>query len=127
MPKSKPILVGVLHRPPEKPRFIEYLDNFLKESNIFNIQECYLMCDLLDKQYYDSYSQASPLVKKYMDHCFSHSLHQLTVKPTRTTERTKTLIDHILTKSLKKVIQSGVIEMGLSDHGLIYRTRRTTL
>ena len=34
---------------------------------------------------------------------------------TRTTDRTKTLIDHILTNSAEKVIQSGVIEMGLPD------------
>ena len=47
---------------------------------------------------------------------FSHSLHQLIVESTRTTERTKTLIDHILTNSSEKVIQSGVIEVGLSDH-----------
>ena len=69
-PKSKPILVDVLYRPPDKPRFIEYLDNSLKESNISNIQECYLMDDfnvnlfsgskmLLDKQYYDSYNKVS--------------------------------------------------------------------
>ena len=75
---------------------------------------------LLDKQSYDSYSQAPPLAKKYMDLCFSHSLHQLIAEPTRTTKHAKTLIDHILTNFSEKVIQSGVIEIGLSDHGLIY-------
>ena len=29
-PKSKPISVDVLYRPPDKPRFTEYLDNSLK-------------------------------------------------------------------------------------------------
>ena len=62
-----------------------------------------------------------------MDLCFSHSLHQLIAEPARTTERTKTLIDHILTNSAEKVIRSGVIEMGLSDHGLIYCTRKASL
>ena len=138
MPKLKQILVGVSYRLPDKLRLIEYLDNSLKESNISNIQECYLIGDfnvnllrgnkmLLDKQYYDSYSQASPLVTKYMDLCFSHSLHQLIAEPTRTTDRSKTPIDHILTNSAEKVIQSGVIEMVLSDHGLIYCTRKTSL
>ena len=74
---------------------------------------------LLDKQYYDFYSQAPPLVKEYMDLCFSHFLHQLIVEQARTTERTKTLIDYILTNSAIKVIHSGVIKMGLTDHGLI--------
>ena len=45
LPKSKPILVGVLYRPPEKPDFIKHLNNSLKESNISNTQECYLIGD----------------------------------------------------------------------------------
>ena len=48
------------------------------------------------------------------------------MEPTRTTEHTKTLTDHILTNSPEKVIQSGVIEMGLSDHQLTYRSRKTS-
>ena len=28
LPKSKPILISVLYRPPGKPGFIEYLENF---------------------------------------------------------------------------------------------------
>ena len=43
MPKSRPILVGDIYWPPEKPRFIEYLNNSLREINISNIQECYLI------------------------------------------------------------------------------------
>ena len=42
------------------------------------------------------------------------------MEPARTTEHTKALIDHILRNSLEKVIQSGVIEMRLSDHEVIY-------
>ena len=43
LPKSKPILVGVLYRPPDKPDFIEHLNNSLKESNMSNTQVCYLI------------------------------------------------------------------------------------
>ena len=96
LPKSKPILVGVLYRPSDKPDFIEHLNNSLKESNISNTQECYLISDfnvnllsgndmILEKQYSDSYSQAPPIVKNYIDLCFSRSLHQLIKEPTRTT------------------------------------------
>ena len=60
---------------------------------------------LLDKQYYDSCSQVLPLVKKYMNLCLSHSPHQLIVEPTRTTERTKILIDHILTTISSFIVQ----------------------
>ena len=41
------------------------------------------------------------------------------MEPTRTAEQTKTLVAHILMNSLEKVTQSGVIEMGLSDHELL--------
>ena len=97
MQKSKPILVGVLYWPPGKPRFIEYLDNSLKESNVSNIQGCYLMGDfnanlfdgnkmLLDKQYYDSYSQASPLVKKISGSLLFSLPTSIAAEPARTTE-----------------------------------------
>ena len=39
----------------------------------------------------------------------------------------KTLLGHILTNSPGKVIQSGVAEIGLSDHELIYCSRKTSL
>ena len=97
--KIKPILVGVLYRPPDKSDFIEYLNNSLKESNIYDTQECYLVGDfnvnllsgnkmILEKQYSDSYIQAPPIVKNYIDLCLSHSLHQLIMEPTRATEHT---------------------------------------
>ena len=46
-----------------------------------------------------------------MDLCFCHSLDQLIVEPTRTTERINTLIDHILTNSPEK----GYLEWHYSD------------
>ena len=45
LPKSKSILVEVFYGPPNKPEFIEHLDNSPNESNICNIQECYLIGD----------------------------------------------------------------------------------
>ena len=35
-------------------------------------------------------------------------------------------MDHVLTNSVHKIIQSGVIEMSLSDHELISCMRKTT-
>ena len=64
----------MLYRPPDKPDYIEHLNNSLKESNISNTQECYLIGDFnvnlfiewkqnaLGKQYSDSYSQALHIV-----------------------------------------------------------------
>ena len=100
----------MLYRPPEKPDFIEHLNNSVKESNISHIQECYLIGNfnvnllsenkmLMEEQYSASYSQVSLIVKKYNHLCFPRSLHQLIMKPTKITEHTKTLTDHILNNS----------------------------
>ena len=84
----------MLCQPLDKSRFIEYLDNsLLKEGNISNIQECYLMDDfnvnllsrikmLLDKYCYDSYSQALSLVKNQWSSGYFPSIHQLIAEPT---------------------------------------------
>ena len=67
------------------------------------------------------------LTGSYLEFCFTHSLEQIITRPTRITDQTATLIDHILTNSPDKVSQSGVIDLGLSDHDLIYCTRKTSL
>ena len=51
-------------------------------------------------------------------------LKQLIKVPTRITSNTSTLIDHILTSSSEKVVQAGIIETSLSDHQLIFCTRK---
>ena len=45
--------------------------------------------------------------------------------PTSVTSKTATLVDHVLTNSSQKVSQSGVIELDISDHDLVYCTRKT--
>ena len=62
-----------------------------------------------------------------MDLCFSHSLRQLIEELTETTERTKTLVDHILANSPENSIQSGVTKTGLSENQLTYCTRKASL
>ena len=44
--------------------------------------------------------------------------------PTRVTTGSSTIIDHVLASFPERVTQSGVIDIGLSDHQLIYCTRK---
>ena len=60
-----------------------------------------------------------------MDFGYSYSLQKLRLVSTRITENTVTLIDHILAIWPHKITQSEVIKLNLSDHGLIYCTRKT--
>ena len=53
-------------------------------------------------------------------------LNQLIVEPTHKWATGESVIDLILVSDHKNVIQSGVISVGLSDHMLIYCTRKVT-
>ena len=49
---------------------------------------------------------------------------QIIEKLTRITDKTSTLIDHILVNTPTKITQSGVLSKALSDHDVIYCTRK---
>ena len=51
-------------------------------------------------------------------------LTQLIEEPTRTTDKTSTLLDHILVNTPSKVPHSGGITKGISDHDIIFMTRK---
>ena len=63
-----------------------------------------------------------PLAKSHKEFCSLHGLTQIIDSPTRM--ETSTLIDHILTNSVDKISQSGVLDISLSDHQAIYCTRK---
>ena len=52
-------------------------------------------------------------------------LSQLITEPTSVTPVSKTLIDLCITNSPEKVTNSGVIHLGISDHSLVFLTRKT--
>ena len=47
-------------------------------------------------------------------------MYQLIKDPTRITKDFETLIDHIYTSNRDKIVSSGVIHTGLSDHSMVY-------
>ena len=52
-------------------------------------------------------------------------MHQLIKVPTRITCNSATIIDYILASYPKRVTQQGIIDVGLSDHQLIFCIRGT--
>ena len=133
--KSKPVLIGILYRPPDKYDFVNGLERTFSDTNLFESQECYLIGDInikvqpKDKEIFkhklaNTINKETPhLTRSYLEFCFAHSIEQIITRPTRVTDQTATLIEHILTNSLDKISQLGVIDLGLSDHDLIYCTR----
>ena len=63
-------------------------------------------------------------IKNYHQFCTMHGLKQLIKSPTRVTFSTSTLIDHILASFPSRISQEGVIAVGISDHQLIFCTRK---
>ena len=99
-----------MYRPPSQTNFLEILNMTFEKVDI-------------DKKEISS-KFLSHNVKNYHQFCTMHGLKQLTQSPTRVTYSTSTLIDHILTSAPSRVSQKVVINIGVSDHVLIFCTRK---
>ena len=134
LPNSKPITVGTIYRPPNQSNFLEVLnENMNKIDSISN--EIYILGDFnINFSLNDSYifskkgiinNKSFPSdVKSSYEYCTYFSLHQLIKVPTRITCNSATIIDHILASYPERVTQQGIIDVGLSDHQLIFCTRK---
>ena len=70
-------------------------------------------------------SKSIPIdVKSYHEFCTFFGLKVSTKVQTRITFSSSTIIDHILASYPERVTQHGVIDIGLSDHQLIYFNRK---
>ena len=142
LPKTKPILVGIIYNP-FKPDFLDKLSAAITGTDNFDNQEVYILGDFNinlwhgGKYIFQDDKVLSPRevhqsvkgndsynVIKYQEFCSLHSLKQLIKSPTRITENKSSLLDHVLTNYSEKISQSGVIDIGVSDHQLIYCTRK---
>ena len=135
IPKSKPIKIGIFYRPPSQNNFLDILMNELSSLNT-NKSEVYLLGDfnmnLLQRNQYVLKENLSckykdlitPLIRQYKEFCQFYSLKQFIREPTRITCDSSSLIDHILSNAVEKVSASGLIDIGISDHQLIFCTRK---
>ena len=118
-PKSKPIIVGVLYRPPDQHDFCDKFEQVFHKLPTDG--ECVILGDI--NICYKR--KISVLFKKYSAILKLFNFKQLIKSPTRTTDTVSSIIDHILCNTSEKISQSGVIPCGLSDHDLIFCTRKT--
>ena len=130
LPHSKPLVVHTIYRPPSEGSFTEKITEHFSKVNT-NDTEIYILGDfninLFSKQNYifhqTNTQSMSPKVKNYFQFCSLYGLEQLIKSPIRVTCSTSSLIDHIQTTFPERVSQQGIIDVGLSDHHLIYCTR----
>ena len=124
-PNSRPFAVISCYRPPnsnvdqffnEFSSLIEQLDNEDKELYILGD----LNCNLLAEQKDQPTNRLLLLSEEFQ-------LTQLIKEATRITDKTRTLIDVIFTNNRNRIVDSGVLHLGISDHSLIYVIRKISI
>ena len=114
---AKNILIGTVYRPPDQNDFYDLLEESLAKVDGM---ETHLIGDwntnMLRKE--------APVYKSFNRLCDLHGLSQLITQPTRVSEHSQTIIDLVVTTDQSKIASSGAIVCGLSDHYMIYCTRK---
>ena len=118
LPNSKPITVGAIYRPPNQSNFLEVLNENM--NKIDSISSKIYILDDFNINLLNSKSIPSD-VKSYYDFCTFLACIKVS---TRITCSSATIIDHILANYPERVTQQGIIDVGLSDHQLIFCTRK---
>ena len=86
LPKTKPILVGILYRPPDQSKFLDKLSSTaISRSNTFDNQEVYILDDL-NINLINKEKHIPKGIKRYKEFCSLYGLEQLISTPTRVTK-----------------------------------------
>ena len=127
--------VGIVYRPPTQTSFLETMNEHFYKLDTIN-KETYILGDLNINLYLNNknvFDKCSTIVsdtipydvRKYQEFCNAFNLKQLISRPTCITCSSSTIIDHILASYPDRVSQKGIIDIGISDHQLIFCTRKT--
>ena len=100
------------------------LTEAIHNTESFDEQEVLILGDINMNLLNTKFPGRLSFPKNYKEFCSMHGLKQIITTPTRVTEKTSTLLDHIFTNSGDRISQSGVLPIGLSDHMPIYCIRK---
>ena len=122
LPKSKPILLGAIYRSQTQTGYVPRLESIL-DSIPLN-QETFVLGDFNICTLKESLQKFS-LSRAYVDCLSGAGFKNIITEPTRVTDTPESCLDHILCNNCDKVYQCGVMPTGLSDHFLVYCTRKS--
>ena len=113
---NKTFTIGTVYRNTDTTirannKFFNHLQPVLKKIKSNN-RDCIIMGD----QNYNLGNIDNPLVDQFKDEMFSESFYSLINHPTRITETTNTILDHIWTNITDKQILSGIHVDCIADH-----------
>ena len=115
---SKSFLTGIMYsHPNETVQWNEFFDNQF-DKVLACEKEIYLMGD------FNRDLLQVNIKKTWLEYMESFGLEQIVKSPTRTTDHSETLIDHIYCNNLSNVLSTKVPILGLSDHFPVIVTRK---
>ena len=114
LPKSKPILCGVIYRPPHQTNFYSILDSVCSSTSHFSEYETILLGDFNTDV--SKTSKSCSLYSSFSSFIDMFNYTQLIHDFTRICSTSSTTIDLILVSDSNNISQSGVIETSFSDH-----------
>jgi len=92
LPKTKPILIGILYRPPKQSRFLNNVSLALTNIPNFDGRETYILGDININLL--CHGQKIPMgIKRYREFCALQGLTQIIKNATRITETSSSLLD----------------------------------
>ena len=120
-PNSRNFIVASVYRPPSSAqeffvafeKTIKMIDDEDKEFHILGDLNCNILTNTINQP-----------TKKLKEILETYQLPQLITEPTRVTANSCTLIDQYITSTPEKIVRSGVIHTGISDHNIIYGVRK---
>ena len=126
-PRASPFIILSWYRPPN-----ESFETFNKLEQVLRFfeaegKEIILLGDTNCDFSLETGGTKSPVpghVKRLKEIYLSFGLTQLISEPTRETENTSTLIDHIAVSNTSNIVESGVVKTAISDHYLVYSLRK---
>ena len=116
--KTKPIIVGCVYRPPKQP---DFLDQFERTLNLIPADKEVIILGDLNICMKVGHSNMAKAYKS-VQNLFGFT--QIIKESTRVTDKTESLLDHILVNKPDRTVSSGTLPLGFSDHNLIYCTRK---
>ena len=120
-PNSQNFIVASVYRPPSSaPEFFQASEKMIKMIDDEN-KEFHILGDLYCNMLTNTTNQPTKTLNEILE---TYQLFQLITEPTRVTTNSCTLIDHYITSTPEKIVRSGVIHTGISDHSLIYGIRK---
>lgn len=119
---SQRLLIGCLYRPPDDSSFLDKFDETLGKVQMTR-KNLVIVGDLnADVSNANSTATSNPMGKKLLTILNTHGCKNVISNPTRVTQTTKSTIDLAIVNNPPKVSNSGVLDLTIADHKMIFST-----